>query len=145
MGLCQDKKFAKCEECTEVVLPSGDRAKMFTISNLVSHLRTNHPVVYQRFCQCKAKRERQRQDVRKEKVELGGFTALRELTLKGSEDHIKLWGINDPRTAVLHRELGEMTILDYHPISLVEDVGFLRFVAALEPRYKVRMYLAKNS
>ena len=117
---------------------------MFTISNLVSHLRTNHPVVYQRFCQCKDKRERQKQDVRKEKVESGGFTALRQLRLKGSEDHIKLWGINDPRTAVLHGELSEMIALDYHP-SLVEGVRFLRFVAALEPRYKVRMYLAKNS
>ena len=144
--LCQDKKSAKCEECTEVVLRGGDSAKTFTTSNLVSHLRTNHPVVYQRFCQCKDKKESQRQDVRKEKVESGGFTALRLLTLKGSEDRVKLWGINDPRAAVLHRKLGEMTALDYQPISLVEDIGFLRFIAALEPRYKVpsRKYITET-
>ena len=74
--LCQDKKFTKCEECAEVVLHSGDSAKTFTTSNLVSHLRTNYPVVCQRFCQCKDKKESQRQDVRKEKVESGEFTAL---------------------------------------------------------------------
>ena len=137
--LCQDKKFAKCEECAEVVSRSGDSAKTFTTLNLVSHLRTNHPVAYQRFCQCKDKKESQRQDVRKEKVESGGFTALRQLTLKYvcSEDRVKLWGINDPRAAVLHRKLGEMIALDYQPISLIEDIGFLKFVTALEPRYKV--------
>ena len=90
--LCLDKKFAKCEECAEVVLRGGDSAKTlnFTTSNLVSHLRTNHLVVYQRFCQCKDKKKSQRQDVRKENVESGGFTALRQLTLKGSEDRVKL-------------------------------------------------------
>ena len=134
--LCLDKKFAKREECAEVVPHSGDSAKTFTTSNLVSHLRTNNLVVYQRFCQCKDKKESQRQDVRKEKVESGGFTALRQLTLKGSEDRVKPWGINDPRAAVLHRKLGEMIALDHQPISLVKDIGFLRFVAALEPRYK---------
>lgn len=54
---CQDKKFAKCEEYAEVVFHSGDSAKMFTTSNLVSHLKANHPVVYQRFCKCKNKKE----------------------------------------------------------------------------------------
>jgi len=38
---------------------------------------------------------------------------------------------------VLHRKLGEMIFLDYQPVYVVEDVGFLTFVAALEPRYKV--------
>ena len=64
--ICQDKKFAKCEECEEVVSHDGDCAKTFTTSNLVSHLRMNHPNVYQRFCKCKDKKVSQRQDVRKE-------------------------------------------------------------------------------
>ena len=85
-SICGDKKFAKCEECSEVVKCGVDSAKTFTTTNLVSHLRTNHPVVYQRFCKSK---DSQRQDVRKERVE-SGFTALRQLTLRGSEDHIKI-------------------------------------------------------
>lgn len=86
--LCQDKKFAKCEECAEVVSCGRDSVKTFTTLNMVSHLRANHPVVYHRFCKCKDKKESQRQDVRKERVESGGFTALRQLTLKGSQDRV---------------------------------------------------------
>ena len=40
----------------------------------------------------------------------------------------------------------EMIALDYQPVSVVEDVGFLRFVAALEPRYNVpsRKYMTET-
>jgi len=142
-SVCEDKKFAKCEECSEVVSRGGDSAKTFTTSNLVSHLRANYPVVYRKFCESKDKKESQRQD---ERVDSGGFTALRQLTLRGSEDHVKIWDVNDPRAAVLHRKLGEMIALDYQPMSVVEDIGFLRFVAALEPRYKVpsRKYMIET-
>jgi len=37
-------------------------------------------------------------------VESGGFIVLRQLTLKGSEGHVKLWGINDPRAAILNKK-----------------------------------------
>ena len=143
--ICQDKKFAKCEECAEVVSRGGDNVKSFTTSNLVSHLRANHPIVYQRFCKHKDKKESQRQDFRKERMESGGFPALRQLTLKGSQDRVKQWDINDSRSTALHRKLGEMIALDYQPLSLVEDIGFVRFVAALEPRYKVpsRKYMTE--
>ena len=143
--ICRDKKFAKCEECAEIVSRGGDNIKSFTTSNLVSHLRANHPIVYQRFCKHKDKKESQRQDVRKERIEAGGFPALRQLTLKGSQDRVKQWDINDSRSTALHRKLGEMIALDYQPVSLVEDVGFIRFVAALEPRYKVpsRKYMTE--
>ena len=73
---CQDKKFAKCEECAEVVLRGGDNVKSFPASNLVSHLRVNHPIVYQRFCKHKDKKESQKQYVRKERIESVGFPAL---------------------------------------------------------------------
>ena len=136
-SICEDEKFAKCEECSEVVRRGGDRTETFTTTNLVSHLRTNHPVVYQRFCESKERKESQRQDARKERVESGGFTALRQLKLRGSEDRIKIWDINDPSATVLHRKLGEMITLDYQPVSVVEHVGFQRFVATLEPRYNV--------
>ena len=38
-----------------------------------------------------------------------------------------------------------MIALDYQPISLVKDVGFVRFAAALEPKYKVpsRKYMTE--
>jgi len=55
-------------------------------------------------------------------------------------------GHYDPRAIVLHRKLGELIVLDYQPVSLVEDVGFIRFVVALEPRYKLpnRKYITET-
>ena len=47
--------------------------------------------------------ESQRQDVRKERIESGGFPALRQLTLKGSQYRVKQWDINDSRSTTLHR------------------------------------------
>ena len=96
-SICGDKKFTICKECSEVVRRGGDSAKTFSTTNLVSRLRSNHPVVYQRFCESKERKDSQRQDARKERVESVGFTALRQLTLRGSKDHIKIWDINDPK------------------------------------------------
>ena len=106
MSAFAELKSLKCKECSEVVRCGGDSAKTFTATNLVSHMRTNHPVVYQRFCESKERKETQKQDARKERVESGGFTALRQLTLRGSEDRIEIWDINDPR-ATVHRKLEE--------------------------------------
>ena len=142
--MCQSKNFVECEECGEVVLRGGDNSKAFT-TNLVSHVKVNHPAVYQKFCKIKDKKESQRQDVRRERVESGGFTALRQLTLQGSQDCIKPWDINDPRAKVINKKLGKMMAMDCQPISVV-DVYFLRFVGALEPRYEVpsRKYVTET-
>ena len=137
----EDKKFAKCHECAELVSRGGDNTKTFNTTNLVTHLKVNHPVVYNSFCKNEERKDSQRQVAKS-----GGFAALRQLTLKGSQDRVKVWDINDPRATAIHRKLGEMIALDYQPISVVEDVGFLRFVGALEPRYKVpsRKYMTET-
>jgi len=56
-SICDDKKYAKCAECSEVVLCGGGSSKMFTTLSLVSHLRASHPLVYQRFSKAKDKKE----------------------------------------------------------------------------------------
>ena len=95
-----------------------DNIKLFTTSNLIGHLRANHPIVYQRFCKHKDKKESQRLDARTERIESGGFSALRQLTLKGSQDHVKQRDINYSRSTALHRKLGEVIALNYQPVSL---------------------------
>ena len=139
--VCTDKKFAKCHECAELVSRGGDNTKKFNTTNLVTHLKVNHPVVYNSFYKNKERKDSQRQVAKS-----GGFAALRQLTLEGSQDRVKVWDINDPRATTIHRKLGEMIALDYQPIPVVEDVGFLRFVGALEPRYKVpsRKYMTET-
>ena len=144
--LCEDKKFAKCNECAELVSQGGHSSKTFNTTNLVSHLNVNHPVIDNSFCRIKENKDSQRQGAMRERVQSGGFAALRQLTLEGSQDRVKVWDINDPRATTIHRKLGEMIALDYQPISMVEDVGFLRFVGTLEPRYKVpsRKYMTET-
>ena len=62
-------------------------AKTFTTTNLVSHLRTNHP---KDFVNLKKRRKAKDRMQEKEMVESGGFSALRQLTLRGSKDLIKV-------------------------------------------------------
>jgi len=59
----------------------------------------------------------------------GGFTALKQPTLKGSKDCIMLWDIKEPQTIVLHRKLREIIALDYQYVDYVECI---RFFAALK-------------
>ena len=53
--ICQDKKFAKGEECAEVVSRGGDNVKSLTTSNLVSHLRANHQLCMEDFASIKTR------------------------------------------------------------------------------------------
>jgi len=49
----------------------------------------------------------------------------------------KQWDINDARAKAVHQRLGEMITLDYQPMSIVEDMGFGRFVNILELKYNL--------
>ena len=46
----------------------------------------------------------------------------------------------------MHKKIAEMMVLDFQPLSIVSDVGFIRLLNMLEPRYKVpsRRYFMEN-
>lgn len=70
--LCEDKKFAKCNECAELVSQGGhssDSSKTFNTTNLVSHLNVNHPIIYNSFCRTKENKDSQRQAAKRERVQ----------------------------------------------------------------------------
>ena len=79
---------------------------------LVFHLKVNHPVVYNNFCRTKENKNSQRQVAKRGWVQSGGFVALCQLTLEGSQDRVKMWDIIDPRATTIHRKLGGMIALD---------------------------------
>jgi len=54
------------------------------------------------------------------------------------DDKVHPWDISDARAQQIHQLVVEMTALDTQPISVVKDVGFVRLVKALEPRYTRR-------
>lgn len=71
---------------------------------------------------------------------------MRQLSLQGSRQLNKQWDINDARAKAVHQRLGEMIALDYQPMSIVEDMGFRRFVTVLEPKYNLpsRKYVTET-
>ena len=57
--------------------------------------------------------------------------------MEDCDDRVKIWDTNDVRSQRITRYIGEMFCLDFQPFSIVEDVGFIRLMKAIEPRYKL--------
>ena len=62
------------------------------------------------------------------------------------QDRGRKWDINDARAQRVHKFVMEMIALDNQPFSLVEDLGFVRLLQLLEPRYSLpsRKYLVEK-
>ena len=61
-----------------------------------------------------------------------------EITLEESIDRSSPWGINSNEAKLMHNAIGEMIAVDCRPYSIVEEIGFQRFMKRLEPNYKVQ-------
>ena len=70
------KNNSKCKEYAAVMSQGKDNNMTFTTSNLLSHLRVNHPVVY-------SVKLKTRRKVKMHRGRAGVFTALRQLALQG--------------------------------------------------------------
>ena len=132
----EEVKFARCNTCSDKVSRGGNTAKSFNTTNLVNHLKKQHTEVYEEFT------EKNDQSLEKGKQK----SSLKQMTLREARDRVKSWDINDSRAQVMHRRVIGMVALDSLPFSIVEDVGFVRFVTALEPRYSLpsRKYLTST-
>ena len=66
--------------------------------------------------------------------------------MEDCNDQVKIWDTNDVRSQRITCYIGEMLCLDFQPFSIVEDVGFIRLMKAIEPRYKLpsRIYMAET-
>ena len=53
-SVAEDSKFAVCGKCQVCVARDGTTTKLFSTSNLVQHLQTNHPEVYKEYLEKKA-------------------------------------------------------------------------------------------
>ena len=67
-------------------------------------------------------------------------------SLQQCDDRVCQWNINDDRSQRIHKRIGEMIALDWHPFSLAEDEGFTRLLRELESRYSLpsRRYLQRT-
>ena len=139
--VAEDLKFAVCLKCLKEVPRGGDKAKVFTTSNLVNHL-WRHSEEYKKYEEMKV--------TAKEKETSGKQTTseskLKQVTLALAEDMCKVWDINDARAKTIHIKIAEMIALDCQPYSVVDDIGFRALIHALEPRYNVpsRRYFSET-
>ena len=123
--VAEDSKYAICNSCGESISRGGKTTKTFNTTNLVYHMKSKHIDLhseYDKKCDTAKGKEK-------------ASSSSRQLTLQESSDKTQKWDINDPRAHKIHTSSGEMIALDYHPFSIVDDVGFIRLLCSLEPRY----------
>ena len=125
----EDTKYAVCNTFQAKVSKGGSSTKLYTTTNLVSHL-TKHPDVNTQNSEGKAAKETPpRKETSKRKIE-------HQLSLQEVQELSKPWDINDTRSQRVHKRIGEKLAVDCQPLLMVEDVGFKRVIQTLEPHYK---------
>ena len=124
---CENDRQATCKVCRAKVSRGGQTVKTFTTTNLVGHLR-KHPAEYKMYEDEKNTAEQLSHESKSE-------APLKQLTLEESSSRTKVWDASDPRAFEITTKVGEMIALDCQPLSVVDNIGFVRVLHAAEPRY----------
>ena len=105
----------------------GTKVSSFNTSNLISHIKKNHPEAHEAFLQqqSKAKQQRGKDSVKK----------TTQLSLKESAEKKLKYNKEHPRAKVISQKIMECIALDNQPFSIVQDAGFSKLVEFLEPRF----------
>ncbi|XP_023662393.2 zinc finger BED domain-containing protein 4-like [Paramormyrops kingsleyae] len=111
-----DKTKADCKLCSAKLSRGGSKGSAFNTSNLIKHLKSQHDNEYKEFTHASKSTQPTLQQtlVRREKM---------------SRDN--------PRAVKITQAIIEYIALSDQPLSEVENVGFLRLLHVLEPRYDV--------
>jgi hypothetical protein len=133
-----DLSRVSCKICNTSLSRGGKGVKnSYNTSNLRKHLESMHENEFREL--------RQVEDEKKTSASLpvSVSTSLqpvnsdqnRQLTIASAFDIKRPWEFDDERSRRIHRIIGEMIALDDQPFNIVNNEGFKRLVAALEPRY----------
>ncbi|XP_060878631.1 zinc finger BED domain-containing protein 4-like [Metopolophium dirhodum] len=73
-------------------------------------------------------------------------TKSHQLSIYESMTKTECWDINDKKSKVIHKAIGEMICVDNEPYNLVERTGFKKLMEIVKPQYKVpgRKYFTDN-
>ena len=68
-----------------------------------------------------------------------------QVTLDDYVQQVTPLGFNHPTVRKITRSIAELIALDNQPFSIVDDIGFIRVMKVLEPRYTIpsRRYFAE--
>ena len=140
--LMEDTKYVCCKSCDKLISQGGDSTKVYNITNLVYHLKSAHDEAYKQYQQ-KYTEHLENENKKKQEKDL---STSKQLSLMEVQDRGRKWDINDARAQQVHKLVMEMIALGNQPFSLVEDLGFVRLLQVLEPRYSLpsRKYLVKK-
>ena len=128
----EDSRLVKCKVCENEVSRGGQSTKLFTTTNLVHHLKTQHDEEYARYNRLKAdSKDKQNESSTSEGMQ------LRQVSLQETAELHKMWDINDPRVKKIHNNLGIMIAIDCQPVSVVDHEGFRSLISTLEPKYQI--------
>lgn len=137
----EDKSKAVCLTCNEKVSRGGSNPKNFNTTNLRKHLQS-HSDKFKKFSEKEATKQEETQAAN---AQASAQASLKQITLQGLAERRKPFPPDHPRAKELTYRVAEMIAIDLQPFSIVEDVGFCRLIADLEPRYYLpsRRYLSE--
>ena len=110
-SVTEDTKYAICNTCQTKVSRGGGSTKLYTTTNLVSHL-IKHPDVNKQYNERKSTKEAPpKKEMRKRKIE-------QQLSLVEIQELTKPWDINDARSQRVHKRIGKMLAVDCQPFTV---------------------------
>ena len=135
---------AECLICHKAIKRGAGNQKTFSTSPLHNHAKVKHPKEYQEAKD--AARQPQPSTSATEPKEKKLSEMKKQLSLEESFASKKIWDINDSRSKGIHKAIMTMMALENQPFSIVEDDGFVKLMAHLQPRYLIpsRKYFSET-
>jgi hypothetical protein len=138
-----DNTKAMCKVCQEkgsriVISRGGKTCKQFTTTNLRNHLR-KHPKEFLALSADEkernvAKSKRTQQDMDSSTVTMRKKLKT-QISLQQSIEAGQAWDMNSRQAQHITKLIGEMIVLDNQPFLITEDLGFMRLMKHVAPRY----------
>nr|XP_029714017.1 zinc finger BED domain-containing protein 4-like [Aedes albopictus] len=120
----EEGRRAKCVECN-ATLSRGGIGKVATNSSMINHLK-KHSEAYRLY-----------REKASEQKSSKSATDSSQPTIEDSFAGSLTWEHNSPKAKDVTKSVAEMIVLDHQPVSMVQDRGFVRLMAKLQPRYKL--------
>ena len=120
-----NNKKAICHKCKEKISRGGSNPRAFGTSNLIKHLQI-HKEIYEEYLEIERKKKDEEKSTGK---------GLKQATLEQVIDKQKPYSIDHPRAKSITSHIAEMMAVDLQPFSIVDNIGFCRLMALIEPRY----------
>ena len=138
--------FAICQDCKNEVSHGDPTVKTFNTSNLINHLRREHPTDFKDYEEKKVQELKEKEAAEKNTWKVPKVKGMKQLSLAETEARVKPWDIKDPHAIHVHQKIAEMMALDFQPYSIVSDTGFTELLKTLEPRYTLpsRRYFTED-